>query len=293
MTAPSDVDIRAGFEAFYRRKWEGHEGFWLDWYPAHLGLYADLLRQRNRAIEAALPARVEVALDLGCGAGDVSALLAERAGRVISVDVAQANTLRTARNLAARGLGLAACVMKAGAEDLPLPDESVDAAVLADVIEHIPDRRRALAEVARVLRPGGVVVVVTPDRAVLSTIEAVDRVAAACLRGVRVVARAALRRQRRVVPVAVAKDGSDEPWEEFLSRADLAALAVDVGLRPRLHENICFYPGPEGGGTFAALLTLVDSRLLARAEPALRRFFALVARGKILNQKQMLVAEKP
>lgn len=42
------------------------------------------------------------------------------------------------------------------AERLPLPDDSVDAAVVCLVICSLPDRAAALAEVARVLRPGGV-----------------------------------------------------------------------------------------------------------------------------------------
>jgi hypothetical protein len=140
--------------------------------------------------------------------------------------------------------------------------------------------------VVRVLRPGGTVVVVTPDRTVLGAIAAVDGVLAAGLRG----ARSLSRLVRGRPPLSTSEH--DEPWEEFLSRHDLAALARDVGLTTTRHENICFYPGPEGGGTFAALLTLAGPRVMARVEPPLRRLFALAARARLLNQKQMLVATR-
>jgi len=282
-------DLRAGFEQFYGAKWRDHDGFWLDWYPPYMGLYADLLRQRNREIESVLPAGLDGVLDCGCGAGDVSALLARRARRVVSLDVAASNLSRTRQNL--RRVGVGPLAVQAGGEDLPFADASFDAAVLADVIEHIPDRRRTVAELARVLRPGGLAVIVTPDRAVHATIERVDAVAARALRGARRVVRTLLRRTPRPAP----PPGPGEQWEEFLGRDELRDLFVDGGFRVREHRNICFYPGPEGGGAFAMLLgTLAQhDRLRERVvEPALRRMFAAIARAEFLNQKQLLVAER-
>lgn len=46
--------------------------------------------------------------------------------------------------------------------DLQFEDASFDAVVTADVLEHVPDDRRAMAEMARVLRPGGVLVAAVP-----------------------------------------------------------------------------------------------------------------------------------
>ncbi len=48
--------------------------------------------------------------------------------------------------------------------DIPLPDDSVDLVVCYHVLEHIPDDRRAMAELARVLRPGGLAVLQVPFR---------------------------------------------------------------------------------------------------------------------------------
>jgi ubiquinone/menaquinone biosynthesis C-methylase UbiE len=286
---PDEVErVRGGFEAFYQQKWSGHGGFWLDWYPRYLGLYADLLRQRNRAIEAALPERMDAVLDVGCGAGDVSALLKARARTVVSFDVAQSNALQTRRNLMARFHD--AVVLRAGAEELPFPSGRFDAVVLADVIEHIPRREQAVAELARVLRPGGLLVMATPDRPVLETIEKIDRVAMSFVNGLRAIARRALGRARRARP-----DVDAEQWEQFFTRSELAALVEGAGLRVREHRNICFYPGPEGGGTFALLLAYlsrIDGLPERVIEPVLRPLFAAVARLEFLNQKQLIVAEK-
>src|SRR5262245_52260918 len=184
--------VRAGFARFYAAKWHDHRGFWLDWYPPHLGLYADLLRQRNREIEAVLPRGLDRALDCGCGAGDVSALLSRRARRVVSLDVAPENLRRTGENLGR--LGLRPLVVQGAAEDLPFAGASFDAAVLADVIEHIPDRQQTVAELARVLRRGGLAIVVTPDRAVLDVLARLDEPAARLVRLARRLLRFALRR---------------------------------------------------------------------------------------------------
>src|SRR5262249_1116127 len=213
--------VRAEFEAFYQEKWGGREGFWVDWYPRHLGLYADLLRQRNRAIAAAVPTGLERILDCGCGAGDVSALLHDHARDVVSMDVAGSNARQTRRNLTAR-FG-AARVLRAGGEDLPFADASFDAVVLADVIQHIPRAAGAVAEFARVLLPGGRLLLVTPDRAVLEAIQRLDGLATSVVSGVRAAARRVLGRAYRPASAGA------EQWERFFSRAELAALVAGAG----------------------------------------------------------------
>ena len=62
----------------------------------------------------------------------------------------------------ARGRGLEA--IQGSATDLPHPDGSVDAVLLVDALHHFPDHERCLAEAARVLAPGGVLVIREFDR---------------------------------------------------------------------------------------------------------------------------------
>ena len=88
-------------------------------------------------------------LDLGCGDGQISRLLAASGARVVGVDPTW-NQIRVAHE---RGGG--AAYARSEAAELPFADAAFDAAVACLVFEHIDDVDGAIAEVARVLRPGG------------------------------------------------------------------------------------------------------------------------------------------
>lgn len=99
-----------------------------------------------------------VVLDHACGAGTDLLLAARRVGprgHAIGVDLTPA-MLEQAR-LAAEEAGLAAAVeLRAGSmEALPLADAAVDVVISNGVLNLAPDKPRAMAEIARVLRPGG------------------------------------------------------------------------------------------------------------------------------------------
>jgi SAM-dependent methyltransferase len=92
-------------------------------------------------------------LDLGCGAGLDSLIAAERVrpgGEVLGVDFS-ADMLTRAASAAAENV--AWC--RASAAALPLPDGSVDVALVNGIFNLNPDRSRIFAELARVVRPGG------------------------------------------------------------------------------------------------------------------------------------------
>jgi ArsR family transcriptional regulator len=105
-----------------------------------------------RAISYLLPAS-DVA-DLGCGDGYLTIEAARWAKRVTAVD-RSAEMLTRAKALARRR-NVANIVWKRGElEKLPLDDESVDIAVLSQALHHAFEPAQALAEAARILRPGG------------------------------------------------------------------------------------------------------------------------------------------
>jgi SAM-dependent methyltransferase len=99
-------------------------------------------------------------VDVGSGDGAVAQLVASRARSFTCVD-------RSERMLAAARDRLARCknvrVVAGDAEELPLRDDSFDAALLLHVLTHVASPPRAVAEVVRVLRPGGIVVAATLD----------------------------------------------------------------------------------------------------------------------------------
>jgi ArsR family transcriptional regulator len=106
---------------------------------------------------AGLADRTWVVGDLGCGGGQVSAALAPFVARVIAVDASAAMLQAAKRRL--HGAGNVE-VRRGELEALPIDDARLDAATLMLVLHHVPEPERALAEVARVLQPGGRVLVV-------------------------------------------------------------------------------------------------------------------------------------
>ena len=95
--------------------------------------------------------------DLGCGTGQIASVLAPFVARVIAVD-GSAAMLQAAKK---RLQGFANVELRRGdLEALPIDDGILDAATLMLVLHHVPEPERALAEVARVVRPGGRAIVV-------------------------------------------------------------------------------------------------------------------------------------
>jgi len=99
----------------------------------------------------------ERVLDIGCGAG-LDTLLAARqvgpSGRVIAMDMTEAMLQRTATGAAALGLDNVE-VRHGFAEELPVPDASIDVVISNGVINLCPDKLAVMKEVYRVLLPGG------------------------------------------------------------------------------------------------------------------------------------------
>lgn len=94
-------------------------------------------------------------LNAGAGQGSFSARLAERGFEVTSVDA-------SAAAVAVLEQRVAGDVAQADVTDLPFADEAFDAAVLGEVLEHVPDDSAALREVARVVRPHGLLALSVP-----------------------------------------------------------------------------------------------------------------------------------
>ena len=95
--------------------------------------------------------------DLGCGSGEVSAALAPFVARVVAVD-ASAAMLQAAKK---RLHEFANVDLRRGElEALPIDDARLDAATLMLVLHHVPEPEKALADVNRVLKPGGRILLV-------------------------------------------------------------------------------------------------------------------------------------
>lgn len=94
-------------------------------------------------------------LDVGCGSGWSSYLLADRGYEVVGVDLNAKAFQPPSRN----DLNL----REGSVLDLPFAEKSFDAVSSYQCLEHVPNPAKALSEIRRVLRPGGVVVFVGPN----------------------------------------------------------------------------------------------------------------------------------
>ncbi len=107
-------------------------------------------------------------LDLGCGGGRHAFAAAKAGAEVLALDTsaeecgkvrATLAAMREAGELAEAGR---AGVARADAAHLPFARSSFDRVIAAEVLEHLPDDAAAIAELARVLRPGGILAVTVP-----------------------------------------------------------------------------------------------------------------------------------
>lgn len=123
-----------------------------------LGLHRQVFRRLARL---AAPEPGCTVLDVGCGTGALTWPVAElvgRGGHVVGIDPAAA-MLDHARSANRRGRGAWPDFREGRAEALDLPDGSVDLVVSSLAFHHLPDQASAAAEIARVLRPGGRVMI--------------------------------------------------------------------------------------------------------------------------------------
>jgi ubiquinone/menaquinone biosynthesis C-methylase UbiE len=140
------------------------------WNPVHAWLFDFFVSRgmtplHERIAERVGPRLPETGkvLDVGCGAGRATILLARRTPGVRFVG---ADLSATMIGMARREAGALSNVsFRVGdAMDLPFGDGEFDAALSVASIKHWPDQARGVREMARVVRPGGTVLVIEADR---------------------------------------------------------------------------------------------------------------------------------
>ena len=149
-------------------EWAAH---YSDPEPRTLGSKNVRARQRFalKMVASAAPRGSKV-LDVGCGTGEMAARLMELGYEVWGLDLSEAMIRH------ARGRCRSDRFRVGDIEHIPFADETFDAVVCLGVIEYLPTDEAALAEIWRVLKPGGSAVVSTPSA--VSPLHHMDRILA-------------------------------------------------------------------------------------------------------------------
>jgi SAM-dependent methyltransferase len=192
-------------------------------------------------------------LDAGCGVGGTSLALRKRGASVSAIDRSSARLTQlrsVAGDIDVREGDLAA---------LPFADARFDAAVLQDVIEHVSDPARILGEIVRVLRPGGILYLSTPNRDALLNLVADPHF------GLPLVSRKPREELRIVLQRRRPADAGRDDLAQLLSARQLDDLLRAAGLRWR------FVNRAAAGMLFSRPETVVWSDLHLRAVRLLRR----------------------
>jgi demethylmenaquinone methyltransferase/2-methoxy-6-polyprenyl-1,4-benzoquinol methylase len=119
-----------------------------------LGVDQRWRKRTVRSLELSGPARV---LDLATGTADLALMIAAMCpeASVVGLDPSEKMLAVGHEKVAAKGLAARVELVVGDAQALPFADASFDAITMAFGIRNVPDRGRALTEMARVLRPGG------------------------------------------------------------------------------------------------------------------------------------------
>lgn len=180
--------------------------------PVRLGFFLRILQGRA----------LNTVLDVGCGGGILAEDLARAGYRVTGIDPAP-ESIETAKNHAAVS-GLDIEYRVGSGEQLPFANDAFDVVACCDVLEHVDDVDRVIAEVARILRPGGVFLFDTINRTWVSRL-------------------AVIKVMQEWSATAFAAPNS-HVWEKFIKPDELSHLLGQRGLSQRelrglsTHHNV-------------------------------------------------------
>jgi SAM-dependent methyltransferase len=156
-------------EAFRTTAPDVRRGVWRsvygDEYPEEVDPYSYVSRTELAQLQDALRVGAGATLgDIGCGQGGPGLWLAARTGaNLVGVDISPVALTTAGRRAAALGLAGRVAYRQGSFAATGLPDSGLDAVVSIDALLFAPDKAAAVAELARVLRPGGRLAVTTWD----------------------------------------------------------------------------------------------------------------------------------
>ncbi len=187
--------------------------------PPRLSFIRDAAVERfGRDPKALRPLSGLTAVDIGCGGGLVSEPLARMGATVTAIDPSEKNiAIATAH---AEGQGLTIGYRAARVEDLVAEGRSFDVVACLEVVEHVPDPAKFIAECAALVAPGGL--------AVFSTLNRTFKAWALAIVGAEYV-------------LGWLPRGTHQ-WDRFITPGELAGYAKAAGLDDIRFEGITYNP---------------------------------------------------
>lgn len=187
--------------------------------PARLAFIRDrILAHFGRTAGGLRPLAGLGVLDIGCGGGLICEPLARLGASVTGIDPAAESIAAAGRHAADQGLAIT--YRADTAETLVAEGRTFDAVLCLEVVEHVPDVGAFLALVARLVRPGGVLVASTINRTLKSY--------ALAIVGAEYIL--------RWLPVGT------HQWERFVTPDELARYIEAAGLGPMHAEGLVYNP---------------------------------------------------
>jgi ubiquinone/menaquinone biosynthesis C-methylase UbiE len=258
-----DADAREGAQGHVNAYFDSTASYWDRVYRGDD--LQDLIYQRRQDfvleyVDASGLSADANALEIGCGAGHLTLELAERAPHVEAIDASQAMVDATAARVSEAGIEGRVSVRQADVHTLPFPAGRFDLVVAVGVIPWLHSPSAALAEMTRVLRSGGQLVLTADNRARLTSFTDPRRI----------IAIAPLKRLYRTLRRREA---------HAISRLDsprtVDRMLAEAGLRPTARRTVGFGPlSFMGRSVFEGAVGIaIDERLQALADrgtPGLR-----------------------
>lgn len=193
----------------------------------------------------------ELILDVGCGNARDLVSIAQKGSKYIGIDLSK-KMIAEARSTLKKA-GFEQVELRIGdATNMEFPDEMFDKVFASEVLEHIPDYKKCIAEMVRVLKPSGSLIITTPNR---ESWYGFDRYVIY------------EKIQRR-------KWSDQHPFDEWKTYSELRSVLISHGLEITTKEGICYLPGfffpyklPKAAQKFLVKVTGIVEPLLSKLLP--------------------------
>jgi len=157
-------------------------------------------------------------LDIGCGNARDIAMILESGARIVGIDISEGMVSEARLDL--EELGFEDIDLQVGdATHLGFPNDEFDKVLCSEVIEHIPDAEKALSEIWRVLKPGGLVVLSTPNPKSWYGFD------------------------RYVIWEKILRKKWNHPFDEWRSMSELLSMLEGKGFMIKGKAGACYIPG--------------------------------------------------